>query len=224
MNEYSDFAKQQEKLSKEIAVAKTPDERKSLELRKEIEACDYMAITSERLAGMSRVITGDKNSKQAQRDEVTAAFYRDRGKELRAERAQIIEKQRADQTQPKEPLRDAATTKATITPEKKPEANRNTLRAGEQPRTVAQHEAQNRAHEEARQQREQSSNHSPISSDTGTPRNENIAQRNDTQRREKGQKGQDESKPKFKSFDNEWKAAQKESTATTQRHGQGIKI
>jgi hypothetical protein len=93
MTEYGRFAQQQEALGKQIASAKTPDERRSLELRKEIEGCEYMAITSKRLAGMSRVVTGDMNSEQSQRDEAAAKFYQSRSAELRAERAGL-EKER----------------------------------------------------------------------------------------------------------------------------------
>ncbi|MBF0562012.1 MAG: relaxase/mobilization nuclease domain-containing protein [Alphaproteobacteria bacterium] len=89
MNEYGRFARQQETLTQQIAEAKTPEDRRTLELRKEIEGCEYMVITSHRLAGISRAITGNVNSEQAQRDEAKAKFYQERAAELRAERAEI---------------------------------------------------------------------------------------------------------------------------------------
>jgi hypothetical protein len=89
MNEYGRFTKQQEDLSRQIAAAKTPDERRNLELRKEIEGCEYMATTSTRLAGLSRVVTGDLNSEQARRDDEKAKFYQERATALRAEQARL---------------------------------------------------------------------------------------------------------------------------------------
>lgn len=109
MNEYGRFMKQQESLTKEIADAKTPEERRSLELRKEIEGCEYMVITSNRLASMGRVVTGNMNSEQARRDETTAIFYQERATELRAERAQIErEKERTGRAQTEPPREKAA--------------------------------------------------------------------------------------------------------------------
>ena len=116
MSEYGKFMKQQEGLTQQIVAAKTPEERRSLELRKEIEGCEYMVITSQRLAGMSRVVTGNRDSEQAQRDEVTANFYQARATELRAERAQLG-KERTEQTS-KEPPRAETVAKAA---EKQPE-------------------------------------------------------------------------------------------------------
>lgn len=139
MNEYGRFAKQQEGLRQQIAEAKTPEERRTLELRKEIEGCEYMVITSQRLATMSRVVTGDRNSAQAQRDEGAAKFYQERATELRAERA-ALEKQRRDGTA-KEPPQQ----------ERKDELRR----AGEPPRTAADHAATNRTQDAETRQRGQ---------------------------------------------------------------------
>ena len=109
MNEYGRFMKQQEALTKQIAEAKTPEDRRSLELRKEIEGCEYMVITSNRLAKMGRVIVGDMKSEQASRDETTAKFYQERASELRAERAEIErEKERTGRTQTEPPRENAA--------------------------------------------------------------------------------------------------------------------
>ena len=57
MTEYLPFAKQQAELSKQIAAATIPDERRALELRRDIEGCEYMVITSTRLA--SKLVAAD---------------------------------------------------------------------------------------------------------------------------------------------------------------------
>jgi hypothetical protein len=108
MNEYGRFAQQQEALGRQIADAKTSDDRRALELRRDIEGCDYMVITSQRLAGLSRVVTGNRDSEQAQRDEATAKFYQERAAALRAERAQMMDKKRGDGTSKEPPRTDAA--------------------------------------------------------------------------------------------------------------------
>ncbi len=91
MHEYGAFHRQQERLRREIANERDPEQRRLLELRRNIEAHDYMAITSERLAGISAVIAGRENAPQALRDRESAAAYQARAKELREERTRLIE-------------------------------------------------------------------------------------------------------------------------------------
>jgi hypothetical protein len=116
MSEYGKFMKQQEALTQQIAAATDPAERRSLELRKEIEGADYMAITSTRLAGMSRVVTGNLNSDQAQRDEAAAKLYQARATELRAERAQLGKERTAPKAEEPAPLRQEAPARQAVTP------------------------------------------------------------------------------------------------------------
>jgi chromatin segregation and condensation protein Rec8/ScpA/Scc1 (kleisin family) len=52
-------------------------------LRREIEAADYMAITSRRIAMQSEVITGRRDTEEAQRFRERATTYEDQSKELR---------------------------------------------------------------------------------------------------------------------------------------------
>ena len=67
MVEYGSFHRQQDALRKEAAAEQDPDKRRLIELRREIEGHDYMAITSERLAGISRAITMGDNDGARQR-------------------------------------------------------------------------------------------------------------------------------------------------------------
>jgi hypothetical protein len=56
-----------------------------------------MAITSERLAGMSVVITGRNDSPQAALDRDRARVYQERARELREERSRLIEEREKQQ-------------------------------------------------------------------------------------------------------------------------------
>jgi hypothetical protein len=102
MSEHAMFRQQQQQLTKEIAGEQDDSKRRELELRKEIEGQDYMAITSKRLAGMSRVITGRNDSEPALREEERARGFAARAKELREERARLLEEhdRRREQEKP----------------------------------------------------------------------------------------------------------------------------
>jgi hypothetical protein len=53
MQEYAMFHRRQEQMREKIAQEKDPEKRHLIELKRTIEGQEYMAITSERLAGMS---------------------------------------------------------------------------------------------------------------------------------------------------------------------------
>jgi hypothetical protein len=91
MQEYAMFHRRQEQLREEIAKEKDPEQRRIIELKRTIEGHEYMAITSERLAGMSVVITGRNDSPQAALDRDRARAYQDRAQELREERSRLME-------------------------------------------------------------------------------------------------------------------------------------
>jgi hypothetical protein len=88
MVEWASFKRQQEDLRKEIAAAKDPQEREGLQLRQKIEGCEYMAVTSQRLAGISAAIAGREDSPVAIRDREQAQAWQDQANKLREERAQ----------------------------------------------------------------------------------------------------------------------------------------
>ncbi len=91
MSEYGMFHRNQEKLRDEMAKEPDPDKKRVIELRRTIEACDYMAVTSERLAGISVAIVGRKDAPQAVLDQEHATNYRAQAAALRAERATLTE-------------------------------------------------------------------------------------------------------------------------------------
>ncbi len=84
--EHAVFQKQQQELDKQITLERNPQRRRLLELRKEIEGCDYMAVTSERLARQSEFIAGRTDSEEALQQRAKARLYQDRSEELRDQR------------------------------------------------------------------------------------------------------------------------------------------
>ncbi len=88
MAEYGTFKRQQEELRKEILKAKDPEQREALQLRQRIEGCEYMAVTSRRLAGISAAIAGREDSPIAVRDREQAKAWQDQADKLREQRAQ----------------------------------------------------------------------------------------------------------------------------------------
>jgi hypothetical protein len=96
MVEYSSFHRQQDQLRKDAAAEKDPDKRRLIDLRREIEGHDYMAITSERLGGISRAITMSDND-GARRDD-----------ELARTHTQLAERKRQDRTELQRELSERA--------------------------------------------------------------------------------------------------------------------
>lgn len=66
--EGSIFRKQQEDLRQEEARESDPTKREMLKLQRHVEAAEYMSVTSERLAGISHVISGGRGNE-------TEAYY-----------------------------------------------------------------------------------------------------------------------------------------------------
>jgi hypothetical protein len=97
MAEYSSFRRDREELSRQIAAETDPDKRRTLELRQEIELCDYMTITSHRIAGQSEVIVGRSNTEEAVRQRAQAKTYQERGRQLRAQYREHIAEQQLGQ-------------------------------------------------------------------------------------------------------------------------------
>ena len=102
MAEYGAFIHDREQLTQQIAQEQDPEARKALELRKEIEANDYMAITSRRIAGQSEVITGRHDSEEAVRFRERADEYEAQNKELRQEYRDLAAERAARAADPQE--------------------------------------------------------------------------------------------------------------------------
>jgi hypothetical protein len=92
MAEYALFMEQREQLTHAIANAADPESRRKLEMRREIEGLEYLAITGERIAVQSEVITGRTNSPEAVRMRALVS-----GDALTEEKAaKLFEKQRME--------------------------------------------------------------------------------------------------------------------------------
>ncbi len=87
--EATQFRKEQDALRTRERAEKDPEQRKLLELRRHIEACDYMAQANERLAAISGVIHGRRDNDTSNRDRERAAEWQRLGQGLRVERADL---------------------------------------------------------------------------------------------------------------------------------------
>ena len=129
MAEYGAFLRDRERLSQQVAKADDPKEREALELRQRIESAEYMAITSNRIATQSEIITGKKDSLEAVRQRDRAAAFQKEARELRAqyrglqeERSQGREDKAAPEAVRKEP--EPKPMPMQKEPERQPEAPR----------------------------------------------------------------------------------------------------
>lgn len=101
MAEYGAFMRDRDKLNQQIAQTKDPAMR---EMRKGIEAADYMALTGDRIATQSELITGRLNSEEAQKQRAQAQAYREQSKALRG---QLRERQQSrDGAEPAQPTKE----------------------------------------------------------------------------------------------------------------------
>ena len=102
MAEYGAFLRDRENIDRLIARATDPMERKALELQKKIEAAEYMAITSNRIAAQSEIIVGRRNSEEAVYQRTRAEAFQKEAKELRKE-FRGLQKTRLMQERPETP-------------------------------------------------------------------------------------------------------------------------
>jgi len=86
LSEGAMFKKEQEAFRKEAAAEQDPVKRGQIELRAKIEAADYMALTTERMAKIGAVIAGRNDHPDVQHDRKRAAQYREMATELRQQR------------------------------------------------------------------------------------------------------------------------------------------
>jgi len=139
MAEHGAFKRQQEDLRKEIAATKDPQEREALQHRQRIEGFEYMAITSQRIAGISDAVSG-KDSTQGTADRERAEFWKQEVAKAHEQRAQMMEarqkqepqQQRGDNdrgTQAREAAARAADAQAQATAGLRPNETRETRAA-----------------------------------------------------------------------------------------------
>lgn len=82
-NEGADFRQRQEDYRQQEAKETDPQNRRVIELKRHVEASDYMAVTSERLVGISRVISGRRGSESELYYQDEATKYREIGQQER---------------------------------------------------------------------------------------------------------------------------------------------
>ena len=100
MAEYAAFLRERSKLDAEIAKTSDPLERRRMELRKDVEAAEYMAVTSERIAGQSEIIVGKMNSPEAVKERARAKAFKAEAEKLREEYRKVgIEQERGAEPQ-----------------------------------------------------------------------------------------------------------------------------
>jgi len=83
------FRKQQEEYRQAEARESDPTKRQLLQLRRHVEASEYMAVTSERLAGISGVISGERGSAGEQWYLAEAIKYREIAENERGELSKL---------------------------------------------------------------------------------------------------------------------------------------
>jgi hypothetical protein len=89
MAEGAAFKAEQENLRKQAAAEKDAEKRQEIELRRKIEAHEYMSITSTRLAGICATIAGREDAPLAVLDRERAAANDAQAVQLRDERAKL---------------------------------------------------------------------------------------------------------------------------------------
>jgi hypothetical protein len=89
MAEYGAFLRDRESLDRQIAQTDDPAARRALELRRDIESAEYMAITSDRIAAQSEIIVGCRNTDEAVKQRARAQKFREEAKALREEYREI---------------------------------------------------------------------------------------------------------------------------------------
>ena len=116
MSEYGAFVKEQERLRQLIAKEPDADKRRLLTLQKSIESFEYMAVTSDRIAGLSATLVGREDAPKAILHYARGEYFAERATELRMERGDLLAQrieQKREQEIGKGPTRSA---KANQTP------------------------------------------------------------------------------------------------------------
>lgn len=117
--EAGQFRKEQDALRARERAEKDPEQRKLLELRRHIEACDYMSQVSDRLAHISAVNVGRRDNEISNRDRAVATEWQRLGQGLRTERADLQRdmRERASSTPRREQQHDDRTNRESGAPQ-----------------------------------------------------------------------------------------------------------
>jgi hypothetical protein len=98
MAEYTAFMRDRQAYDRQIAQTVDPIERQALDLRKRIEGADYLALTGDRIAAQSEIITGRRNSQEALYERERASNWRIQAQDMR----QQLRELRGDKEKEKE--------------------------------------------------------------------------------------------------------------------------
>ena len=131
MAEYGGFLRDRENLDRQIARTSDPNERQKLELRKEIEAAEYMALTSERIAGQSEIIVGKMNSPEAMRQRERAKVFQEQAQALRKEYRELGSEREQGKEQAGDKGREGEPPRAPATEKQQAEETRSSFKVEE---------------------------------------------------------------------------------------------
>jgi hypothetical protein len=106
MAEYAAFRRDREAYDRQIAKTADPLERQALDLRKRIEGAEYLALTGDRVATMSEIITGRRNSQEAIKERKKATDWRIKGQDLRQQLRDLQRERAPDKDRQREPTPD----------------------------------------------------------------------------------------------------------------------
>jgi hypothetical protein len=106
MAEYAAFSRDREAYDRQIAKTADPLERQALDLRKRIEGADYLALTGDRVAVMSEIITGRRNSQEAVKERQKATDWRIKAQDLRQQLRDLQRERAPDKDRQREPTPD----------------------------------------------------------------------------------------------------------------------
>jgi hypothetical protein len=102
MAEYAAFRRDREALDKQIAKTADPQERQALDLRKRIEGAEYLALTGDRIAQQSWVITGRRDSEEAVKERKKATDWRIQAQDLRQQLRELREERAPEKDRERE--------------------------------------------------------------------------------------------------------------------------
>ncbi len=105
MAEYAAFNRDREAYDQKIARTADPIERQALDLRKRIEGAEYLALTGERIAKMSELITGRLNSQEAVKERQKATNCRIEAQDLRQQLRELQRERAPEKEREREPER-----------------------------------------------------------------------------------------------------------------------
>jgi hypothetical protein len=103
MAEYAAFRRDREAYDQQIAQTADPIERQALDLRKRIEGAEYLALTGDRIAAQSEIITGRLNSDEAKRQRGRATEYRIQAQDLRQQLRDLRRERAPEKDREREP-------------------------------------------------------------------------------------------------------------------------